>query len=396
MHKISPQSSFFKTALLSISLMLMSSSQISPSLPLMYADFPQISRTGVELLSSIAGSGIVVGLCFNPLIVQLVKPKATIILGLLLVLIAGSYPIYATNYGGILTARFLLGVGVGLYNSLAVSLLAQFYQGPELSTMLGWQNATGSLGIALFSGAVSWLLNWGWHAAFAIYLLALPILLLFSGVVSLPAAPSQPTMSAAPSPPWKQLNWTVLRIAGLMFFMHAFFMTQTFKLPQLAWTQHLASVQQVALISGLVGLMGWPVGLIYGKLKQKLQALLLPISLLLQVGGLLIMAYAPQIVVLVIGAIILGTGFGLAVPYAFDWVAAVVPEAAVNLATTVVLILINLGCTISPLLVNWLATTGSDGSPQAAFSFAAGGMGLLTLYGLGHYWYMTKIHRQKV
>ena len=81
MHKISPQSSFFKTALLSISLMLMSSSQISPSLPLMYADFPQISRTGVELLSSIAGSGIVVGLCFNPLIVQLVKPKATIILG---------------------------------------------------------------------------------------------------------------------------------------------------------------------------------------------------------------------------------------------------------------------------------------------------------------------------
>lgn len=396
MHKISPQSSFFKTVLLSISLMLMSSSQISPSLPLMYTDFPQISRTGVELLSSIAGSGIVVGLCFNPLIVQLVKPKATIILGLLLVLIAGSYPIYATNYGGILTARFLLGVGVGLYNSLAVSLLAQFYQGPELSTMLGWQNATGSLGIALFSGAVSWLLNWGWHAVFAIYLLALPILLLFSGVVSMPAATSQPTMQAVPSHPWKQLNGTVLRIAGLMFFMHAFFMTQTLKLPQLAWTQHLASVQQVALISGLVGLMGWPMGLIYGKLKQKLQALLLPISLLLQVSGLLVMAYAPQIVVLVIGAIILGTGFGLAVPYAFDWVAAVVPDAAVNLATTVVLILINLGCTISPLLVNWLATTGGDGSPQAAFTFAAGGMGLLTFYGVGHYWYVTKTHRQKI
>lgn len=131
---------------------------ISPALPLMYNAFPGVDRGGVETLATIPNIGIVTGLLISPFLIRLVGEKATIITGLIVTLLAGTFPMYATAYTPILVSRFLIGAGIGLFNSLAVSLIPEFYsrEEEELASMIGFQNVMGSVGAAAAHQLVSW------------------------------------------------------------------------------------------------------------------------------------------------------------------------------------------------------------------------------------------------
>lgn len=391
MKKVNPKSGLFKLALLSISLLLMIAPQISSVLPLMYSSFPSASRAAVETLSTIPNVGIVIGLILSPFFIKLIGTKLTVMVGLIIVLLMGTFPIYATNYTMILISRFLLGVGIGLFNSLAVSLLSKFYKGDELSTMLGFQNSMGSIGAAFFSFLVGILAVNGWHVTFSIYLAALPILFLFGIVVKLPKNQQFSNSDAHLGVKEEnKINSSVIEIAIIMFFMYVFFMPMTFKLPQLAISQKIASVRQVAFISALVTLIGIPVGMGYGFLKKKLHDLILPIGLLLQVIGLLTIAYSINLPILTMAVLILGTGFGLSVPYIFNWLDEVAPKNSVNFATTITLIMVNIGCSVSPTIINWLGSTLGAGTPRSDMTTAAIGMAILLIYSLFHFFQLHK------
>lgn len=104
----------FKISLLSISIFLMMAPAIAPALPLMYNAFP-----GVEMLSTIPNIGIVIGLFVSPFLIKFIGEKATIIAGLLITLIAGTFPMYMTAYSPILVSRFLIGAGDWLVQLLS-------------------------------------------------------------------------------------------------------------------------------------------------------------------------------------------------------------------------------------------------------------------------------------
>ena len=169
----------FKISLLSISLFLMIAPQISAALPLMYNAFPGVSQSGVETLSTIPNFGIMVGLFVSPFLIRALGQKLTILIGLVITLLAGTFPMYAVAFTPILISRFLLGAGIGLFNSLAVSLIPQFYvdDEEERASMLGFQNVMSSIGAAVSSFLVSYLVTISWHAAFVIYFLVIPSLI---------------------------------------------------------------------------------------------------------------------------------------------------------------------------------------------------------------------------
>lgn len=159
------ETKIFKVSLLSISLFLMMAPQISAALPLMYKAFPGVDPAGVQMLSTVPNFGIVLGLVVSPFLVKFLGQKATIVLGLLITLLTGTFPMYATAYTPILISRFLIGFGIGLFNSLAVSLIPEFYSSheEELATMIGYQNVMGSVGAAISSFLVSYLVTISWH-----------------------------------------------------------------------------------------------------------------------------------------------------------------------------------------------------------------------------------------
>jgi MFS family permease len=147
----------FKISLLSISIFLMMAPAIAPALPLMYNAFPGVNKAGVETLSTVPNIGIVIGLLISPFLIKLMGQKATILTGLIVTLLAGTFPMYSSVYTLILISRALLGFGIGLFNSLAVSLIPQFYSKDEdeLATMVGYQNVMGAVGAAIAAFLIS-------------------------------------------------------------------------------------------------------------------------------------------------------------------------------------------------------------------------------------------------
>ena len=123
----------FKATLLAISLFIMMPSVISPALPLIEKAFPHIPRVTVELLTTIPNFGEIFGLLINPFLVKKIGRKNVILVGLALVGICGTLPVIINSFWLIFILRILLGLGIGIYNSLAVSLIMMIYENNKIN-----------------------------------------------------------------------------------------------------------------------------------------------------------------------------------------------------------------------------------------------------------------------
>ena len=96
-------------------------------------------------------------------------------------------------------------------------------------------------------------------------------------------------------------------------------------------------------------------------------------------------ALAPNIVVLFIGVIVLGFGFGLGVPYMYNWLDWACPEGSVNLATTIVLVLVNVGCALSPTIVNAIGSVLGMTTPRGIMLLSTIAFVIIAVYAIAHY-----------
>ena len=357
---------------------------ISPALPLMYNAFPGVDRGGVETLSTIPNIGIVTGLLVSPFLIRLMGEKLTIITGLLITLLAGTFPMYMTAYTPILISRFLIGAGIGLFNSLAVSLIPEFYSRDEeeLASMIGFQNVMGGVGAAIASFLISYLVTISWHAAFAIYFLVIPVLILFTLFVKFPKKEG----TAEGGKKEKQtVNGKVIWISILMFFIFLFYMPVSFKIPAFVVQEKLGTVSQLSVLSGILSLVSIPVGASFGLFFKKLHDKIFPIGFLISTIGFFTVTFAVNFGMLAVGNFIMGTGFGLAVPYMYNWLDWSAPKNSVNLATTIVLVLVNVGCAVSPLVLNTITSNAKVALLICSCFFA-----VFTVYAFVHY---VRVHK---
>ncbi len=384
-----PDHILFKISLLSISIFLMMAPAIAPALPLMYHAFPGVDKAGVEMLSTIPNIGIVIGLLISPFLIKFIGEKPTIIIGLLTTLLAGTFPMYATAYMPILISRFLIGAGIGLFNSLAVSLIPQFYSNNEekLATMVGYQNVMGSLGAAVASFLISWLLTISWHAAFAIYFLVIPVLILFVLFVPLPSSKQTLNKQGAARKEKQTINKKVILISILMFFIFLFYMPMNFKIPALVVQEKLGTVSDVSALTGVLNLVGIPIGASFGFFFKRLHDKIFPLGFSLMALGFFLIALAGNFLMLSAGCLILGIGFGLGVPYMYNWLDWSAPENSINLATTIVLVLVNIGCAVSPMIINAITPSAKIGLLISAIFFTC-----FSLYAVLHY---LRVHKKQ-
>lgn len=371
----------FKISLLSISIFLMMAPAISPALPSMYHAFPGVDKAGVETLATIPNTGIVIGLLVSPLLIRFVGEKITVIAGLIITLLAGIFPMYATAYTPILISRFFIGFGIGLFNSLAVSLIPQFYgdNKEKLATMVGYQNVMGGVGVAIASFLISYLITISWHAAFAIYFLVIPVLILFTLFVKFPHEEKDENEQTKAKPK-QTINGKVIWIAVLMFLIFLFFMPTSFKIPALVVEQKLGTVSQLSVLTGILNLVNIPVGASFGFFFKKLHDKVFPIGFCIFAISFFIMAFAVNFAMLAIGNLLMYVGVSLAVPYMYNWLDWVAPKNSVNLATTIILVMVNIGCTVSPMVINAFAKTARQGLIGCGIFFA-----IFLIYAIVHY-----------
>ena len=168
-----------KVAVLGISLMLTSSQAINGVLP-QIRDALNISQSQAELLGTAPSISVILFLLLSSYIADKLGMKKTIIVGLLLAGIGGIIPILFSNFSMILVSRIILGAGLGLYNSLAVSYISALYTGNTRASLMGMRNSMEAIGQTVLIFLAGILVNISWTASFSVYVLAFPIALLFA------------------------------------------------------------------------------------------------------------------------------------------------------------------------------------------------------------------------
>ena len=174
-----PKSLLQKGAILSISLMLTSSQAINGVIPQMKQSLG-ISQSQSELLGTAPSITVILFILLSSYFAKRIGMKKTIILGLLLAGIGGIIPVFTATFQTVLISRVILGAGLGLYNSLAVTYISSLYSGNTRATLLGIRNSMEALGQTILIFLAGVLVNINWTASFLVYAIAFPVALLFA------------------------------------------------------------------------------------------------------------------------------------------------------------------------------------------------------------------------
>ncbi|WP_025684856.1 MFS transporter [Paenibacillus maysiensis] len=368
-----------KFSLLSVSLILTSSTAISAAIPQLSQSFSGYSLSSIELLTTIPSFMVMIFVLLSSFIARKIGQKQTIIIGLIITGVCGIIPVFVDNYMLLLISRAGLGIGFGLMNSLAVSMISSFYTGNERATLIGFQSAFQGLGAALLTFLAGYLLSFGWHYSFLVYALAFPILVLFMMFVPKPESYGSTVEEEAP-----QAFKTNKAIIGYAFFLiiacilyNAVFV----KLATLLTTYHLGSETSASSIFSIMQLASMVTGFLFGIVQSRLHKYTLHTSLFLMGLGFFLISSISNLYVVAFGSILVGVSFSLFIPFLFNQVSILSPKKSETFNTSILLVGANIGSFLAPY--GLLALSSIKTAEPMIAVFINGGTLLITLAILG-------------
>ncbi|BDZ32020.1 MFS transporter [Lactiplantibacillus sp. WILCCON 0030] len=360
-----------KFSLLSISLVLTSASVISGNIPAMAKSFPDVPLSSIEMLTTVPALMVLIFVLLSSFFAKWLGTKQTVQLGLIISLISGLIPVFSTNFTAILLSRAGLGIGFGLFNSLAVSMISYFFDGDERAKLIGFQSAFQSLGTAILAFVAGQLLKIDWHTSFWVYAIILPIIVLFTLFV--PAIPKEQVREQANGTVESKsgLNPKVLGYATFLLVIIIIFSASNVKLAELVTSNGYGTPTDASNILSIMSIAGMVAGFIFGMIYKSLKKYTLPFAILAMAVAYGLFSFSNSILLTGIGALFVGFAFSIVVPYLFNQVNAIAPKGTEALSTSLLLVGANLGSSISPYGLKFLGSISGTSSVNGVYRLGA-------------------------
>lgn len=373
-------------ALLSISILLTSANAVAGTIPLMARQFPSVPLSQIESLTTVPSLSILIFVVLSNWIAKKIGNKLTVLIGVLIVLIAGLIPIAATSFWVILGSRFLLGAGVGLFNAMAYSLISAYYTGAKRQTMMGYQGSVNSLGNILMFLISSFLIGFGWRQVYLYYLIAIPILLLFWwGAPNDEKQTIQEDPQAAPQQPTSLgslLKGRLMIYALLVLFSMMIMQTVIVKISGLILNAGYGKIADGSIALAILGVANMIGGTLYGRLFKLIHRLILPVGLFVAALGLFALANSNSLILTYTLTAVAGLSTSLVGPYLFAESAEIAGKGNETLASSVLIVGINIGVFLTPYALLGLSRLIGNDQPApilVAVSIVLAIIGALTL-----------------
>lgn len=346
MNKISQ-----KVSILFISIFLMSHLAIAPAIPKLYEFYHSkdsgIGLASVENIVTIPAIMITIFVILSNFFVAKLGKKNTVVLGLILIFVSGIISFLTTSFTLVLISRFILGIGIGLYNSLSISIIGDYYSGETLSSMIGLRTACLNIGKALTTFVAGYMLVFSANYTFLVYILVLPILFMFIKFV--------PDVKDEKKTIKKSFifNSDVLFIMLITFLVGISYIGATIKIPTLLVTKYGYSNIFSSNILTLLAFSGIFVGAIFGKINKYLKNKSLLAMIILMIIGNFMFTLANNKYLFVVGSIFIGASFVGTMSSVFSYVAKNY-HSEVNFITSMALTAGNIGVIVTPLILTKL------------------------------------------
>ena len=340
-----------KFSLLSISILLMSHLAISPVIPSLYNFYNEqnsnIGLASVESLATIPAMMITIFVLLSNVVIKFLGKKNTVLLGLIIIFIFGLVPVFTSNFKLVLISRLFLGAGIGLFNSLSISLISDFFDDSTRGTMIGLRTAFLNIGKALTTFISGYLVILGVQYTFLVYALALPIFILFLFFVPNSENIYNKKVSV-------KFHKETIYLTMLTFFIGVSYMGATIKIPTLLiekYFYHSATVTNLLTVLAISGIFS---GLLFGFLVKRAKNLTLTIMLSFMTLGSMIFSFSNNIVLFILGAILIGISFVGAMSFNFFYISNKLENKFINFSTSIMLVGGNIGVILTPIILTKL------------------------------------------
>lgn len=353
-----------RLSILSISLLLTSATSINGALPQMRKSLLMTTTQG-ELIATLPALAVVIFVLLSSFIAGKIGTKKTIQIGLLLVIIGGSAPLYLQGYYPILISRFILGAGFGLFNSLAVSIINILFlsENQTRASLLGYRGAAENIGNAVLTLLAGFFLTFGWRFSFSIYLLAIPVLILFTLFV-----PEMKEETKKDNRSEKgELKFSIYLLALFALFIVMTFIAIGVRFPTMAAdikgidynaSNFLAVMPIISIVTGSM----------FGFFNRLLGNKCLYLGLaLLALATFLISISQNNFSLLLVGYFISGIPGSLIFPFIYNSLNLYATPRKMNVATSIILIGCNLGNFVAPFGLRALQTLSGSQNDFAPF-----------------------------
>lgn len=352
-----------QAAILSLSLLLTSATSINGALPQM-RNALNMTNTQGELIATLPALAVVIFVILSSFLAEKIGTKKTVQLGLLFVGIGGAAPLILNNYGAILVSRFILGAGFGLFNSLAVSIINLLFRDTpqKRASLLGYRGAAENIGNAAMTIVAGLLLVFGWRFAFSIYLLAFPILILFSLYVpEIKSEKNNQTQEVG------KIQAPVYLLALFALFLVMTFIAIGVRFPAMVATMKGEQFNTSNFLA-VMPIIGIITGSLFGFFNRILGEKCLYVGLaLLALAAFLISSAENNFALLLIGYFISGVPGSLIFPFIYNSLNKYASKEKMNAATSIILIGCNLGNFVAPFGLKFTQILANSESIFAPF-----------------------------
>lgn len=352
-----------KVSILSLSLVLITSFSISSALPAMFDYYQGYSTGQVELLVSLPSFGIMAMLLLNGVLERIFPERLQLTLGLLILSISGTAPFWYQGYYFVFATRLLFGIGVGMLNAKAISIISERYHGKTRIQMLGFRGSAEVVGASILTLAVGQLLAFGWTATFLAYAAGLVVLVLF--LLFVPYGKAEAHES-------KQKTEEVVRLTRsmkqLIFFLAigaaVIVCTNTaitFRIPSLMIEAGFGDAQLSSLVLSAMQLIGILAGISFSFLISAFKEKLLLVAGVTFGIGQIIIALSPSLWVVVAGSVLGGFAYSIALTTVFQLISERIPAKLLNKATSYTVLGCSFGASLTPFVLSGIGLVTTNG-----------------------------------
>ena len=352
-----------KVSILSLSLVLITSFSISSDLPAMFDYYQGYSTGQVELLVSLPSFGIMAMLLLNGVLERMFPERLQLTLGLLILSISGTAPFWYQGYYFVFATRLLFGIGVGMLNAKAISIISERYHGKTRIQMLGFRGSAEVVGASILTLAVGQLLAFGWTATFLAYAAGLVVLVLFLlfipyGKSEVHESNHQTEEAVRLTRSMKQLIFFLATVAAVIVCTNTGI---TFRIPSLMIEAGFGDAQLSSLVLSAMQLIGILAGISFSFLISTFKERLLLVAGVTFGIGQIIIALAPSLWVVVAGSILGGFAYSIALTTVFQLISERIPAKLLNKATSYAVLGCSFGASLTPFVLSGISLVTLDG-----------------------------------
>ena len=352
-----------KVSILSLSLVLITSFSISSALPAMFDYYQGYSTGQVELLISLPSFGIMAMLLLNGVLEHIFPERLQLTLGLLILSISGIAPFWYQDYYFVFATRLLFGIGVGMLNAKAISIISERYHGKTRIQMLGFRGSAEVVGASILTLAVGQLLAFGWTATFLAYAAGLVVLVLF--LLFVPYGKAEIHESKHKTEEAVRLTASMKKLIFFLAIGAAVVVCTntaiTFRIPSLMIEAGFGDAQLSSLVLSAMQLIGILAGISFSFLISAFKEKLLLVAGVTFGIGQIIIALSPSLWVVVAGSVLGGFAYSIALTTVFQLISERIPAKLLNKATSFAVLGCSSGASLTPFVLSGIGLVTTDG-----------------------------------